>query len=105
MDSVLNYYMSCYNSTGVTDIYRHTNSIAAFPNPARNEVNIAVGSDVKAYSVTMRNMMGIKVLESDEISATSAATHTFNIATLPPGIYLLEMNIDGKRQTSRIVKE
>jgi Secretion system C-terminal sorting domain len=74
-------------------------AVSAYPNPAKNVINIT--GSVLIDSVTLFSATGQKVV-TQQVNNTSAAV---NIEALAAGIYILNAEANGSRQTLKIVKE
>ena len=73
--------------TGVSENFR--NSIAIFPNPARDQITI---SNANGWSYTLLNTNGKIVLEG----SISNQNHLLNISDLNPGLYFLKFQKEDK---------
>lgn len=70
-----------------------------YPNPVKDVITIKL-NDVNLTSVEMYNVMGQKIL-----STTSLNNNQLNVSELNSGIYLLNINADGKTLVKKIIKE
>ena len=72
-------------------------SIAVFPNPAQNFINIT-GENLD-YEYTIQNLQGQRL-----ISSNFSQSETIDLSGLSPGLYLINVMTDGKKTTKKIVK-
>jgi hypothetical protein len=69
-----------------------------YPNPATNVINLDAQSNIERVAVY--NILGQKVIDQN-INATSSQLNVANLAT---GAYLMEVSVDGKSATYKVVK-
>ena len=80
--------------------------ISVFPNPVTEFVNILVESlNTKQISLSIKNVLGQNIFNKQESNPSNVYKKTIDLSFLSKGIYLLEINIDGKRTVKKIVKE
>jgi hypothetical protein len=74
-------------------------SFFVYPNPATDQITISTGNAI-AQNILLTDIFG------REIMTVRPQAHNFilNIASLDPGIYLLQVNDSGTRHTIRLVK-
>jgi hypothetical protein len=91
-----------YSATEIADLYSGTlgiddisiaDQIKIYPNPAQSELNISEPANVQIF-----NILGQKVIELKEVSQ-------INIATLTEGLYIIELEKDGKKKTEKFLKK
>ncbi len=74
-----------------------------YPNPASNYINISIGQELfaKDFKINIYNLTGnlIKTFNFDNVTGEI----TINTSDINSGLYLLLMDIDGKRITKRIM--
>src|SRR5262249_28653775 len=88
-------------SLGVNNVqYNELGQVKAYPNPANNMLHITYVAEQGANAtVTLTNVIGEVV---DTKSVTTGAA-TFNTATLPAGVYLYNIEVNGQHTTGRVV--
>jgi hypothetical protein len=83
-----------------------------YPNPTNSEINLnfTVETDNSNVTVTIIDMMGrtvgnynLGVMNAGVNSFTANMKETTNFETLANGIYILNLNVDGKMQSKRFV--
>lgn len=80
------------------------NEIFIYPNPLRNELTIDVDkSELSKVGITLYNSLGAAcyVLKGQHIRNKK----TIDVSNLMSGIYFLELDIDGKKFVSKVIKE
>jgi len=88
---------------GVNDAAAGRISVKATPNPAGNEVTLVFdGSKAGSGSVVLTNMIGQQVV-MQHINNIHDGKTTLNTSTVPSGIYVYTLRVDGTRSTGRIV--
>jgi len=96
--------LPCYSVVGINELNASNASINVYPNPAHDNVNVAINTKVNAKAVvTIYNAIGQRV---DEFANNyTAGTHTFtvNTANYQAGIYFITANIDGKLYSQKVI--
>jgi len=91
-------------SGGVSSPSAIENSILCFPNPVSNALTVQyIGEGSGIVRVTVANLLGQIV--RDENVLDNAAEITFPMDGLPPGIYLLSIEMNGHKVSKKIVKQ
>ncbi len=108
------YYLRAWdwgnNDSGVSAFYLREDSTSGvedytsldfnyYPNPATNLLNVSAKDDITA--ITLTNMMGQQVIT---LSPNSQEVK-LNIAHLPQGIYMMNVMMDDKSKTVKIIKK
>ncbi|WP_395054834.1 M1 family aminopeptidase [Flavobacterium sp.] len=73
------------------------NAITVFPNPAFNELNIQVPSDLEVQNIIVFNCLGQKVLESTKLN--------FSVSQLSTGIHFVDIVTDKGVFHKKIIKK
>ncbi|RFN58573.1 fibronectin type III domain-containing protein [Marixanthomonas ophiurae] len=74
-------------------------SFSFYPNPIENELTLSAQESID--QVVIYNLLGQVMKE-----ATPNASHmTMHMATLRPGVYLMEVTLDGSKKSFRLLKE
>jgi hypothetical protein len=76
-----------------------------YPNPANDNITLPVTMKESApLNVTMTNVMGQVVASQNfaQLAAKQSKNVVFNTASLPAGIYLLNVEVNGARQSTRV---
>jgi dienelactone hydrolase len=82
------------------------NPVQVFPNPFSDQVAIAFGETaVKKLTVSVESLTGQKVAEAQFSGILPGSRQMISLEKLPPGIYILHLNVDGKLLTRKIVKQ
>ena len=69
-----------------------------YPNPATDAINLSSTENIER--VTIYNILGQKVIDQD-INATSSQLNVSNLVT---GAYLMQVSVDGKTATYKVLK-
>jgi hypothetical protein len=80
---------------------------SVFPNPAKDKISIKAGSvNLTNVKVELFDLLGKKVAEQNFASITAGSEQSMQVSTLPKGIFILSMSVDGVQQKAiRLVKE
>jgi hypothetical protein len=89
---------------GVTEAELTQESLTAYPNPTNNQTNvnfmIATASEVK---MSVINMLGDVVMNNDfGTLAAGNYNEVVNFSNMPAGLYLVNLNVNGKVSTLRL---
>lgn len=82
------------NSTA-SIVENNIEGLKVYPNPATELVNI-VSNEIGTKNITIFNMLGKKVLET-------STEETVNVSTLTSGVYIMNINQDGKKASRKLV--
>lgn len=82
----------------VDEIKQLNNAIKIYPNPAHNELNISLNEDMRPYEIEIYNVLG-------ELKIKSTNTLPIDVVDLPPGIYIVNVEMKGKQFQSKFIKE
>jgi hypothetical protein len=92
---------ACYTVTGIG--FEESNAAGdfiIFPNPATDVLNIAFVKNTAATEITLLDLSG-RALVTQTVEENSAETN-ISVSALPAGLYLLNLNKDGKSAVFRI---
>ncbi len=89
------------NTTGITEAILDK-TINIYPNPATNSVTIISELDFDRADITLTNLMGQELLHWDNISGTRPS---FNIVSIAPGFYVMEIMEAGKKAKLKFIKQ
>jgi hypothetical protein len=78
-----------------------SSSISIHPNPTKDWITVSL-EEGTATSVTLRNSLG-QLLLSDKTPSTNQVE--LDLSSYPTGIYFLQLEVDGKVITKKIIKE
>jgi len=91
--------INIYNSTNVgIEKIETNNSLEIYPNPASNKAFMSFTTgNISNVSYSIMNTLG-QVIISENLGTLTAGEHTqsINLSTLSSGLYMINMNIDGK---------
>lgn len=85
--------------TGVQE-NKLTASVAVYPNPAKNEVNIVLGEVKGATELFVVNTLGQVVAKTSFTNATTS----LNVSNLPAGVYIIRLVQNNKTAVKQFVK-
>lgn len=80
---------------GIND-YSYDYFVKVFPNPTNKEIFIYTPDDVTFEGASIYNIIGTKI--------ATFSTQEFDISQLQSGIYILEISLDNRRLTKKIIK-
>lgn len=82
-------------------------AISVFPNPATDHINVSYQLNKPALvSLVILDLSGKKVVDiQNEIVDKGIQNLQANIANLRAGMYLLNLNVDGKQTSERFIKQ
>lgn len=72
------------------------NKIQFYPNPVKDVLNIS--STKKVNSITVYNTAG-------QVVKTLQNTNTVNMSSLAPGVYVVKADVEGKTESSKVIKK
>ncbi len=92
----------CFNIAS-TDIKEQTGaqSLTLYPNPGKDRVNMKVGKALRQATIRWINVMGQTVCRQPSLSGT---VFSFNVASLPAGIYTIELAEEGNYTRVKWIK-
>jgi hypothetical protein len=91
-------------TTAVNELNGLNMDVKVYPNPVRNVLNVNFqGMIDQTVRLKLMNLKG-KVVMSREIHDPSSISR-LNINEATPGAYMLEVNVNGKSKTFKIVKQ
>jgi len=85
------------DTSGLTDLVKK--SVAIYPNPATNVLNIAAQESID--NVQVFNMLGQKVIDANPNQASA----TINVSGLKAGVYIVNTAANGKQSSARFIKQ
>jgi hypothetical protein len=80
--------------------YLIENSINLYPNPTKFELNLQGNTINFESEITYR----ISDINGKILQRGTVANRKINVEELKTGVYLIDLNIDGKRETSKFIK-
>ncbi len=91
----------CSDWTVLTTIENSRESIKIFPNPATSNIRIESNVNLQNGYLKIYNSQG-QVVHSQKLLEENAQ---INIQNIPPGLYLVEITVDGKRHITKLIKD
>ena len=99
------YVIPLCNTVDVHQPISHSEFLV-YPNPFHSKLTICSQKEsVKDFFIVLQNMFGQSIFERKGKNLNSCFKETFDMSSLSPGMYLLNISIDGKRTSSRVVKD
>jgi len=86
---------------GVNDL--DSSEIAIYPNPTKNIVNIRLANSVNNFDVRVYDLVGKEVYRSNDFSESSNVFEV-DLSSISIGVYLIQINADGRLLTKKIMK-
>jgi hypothetical protein len=92
---------------GSVDVFNNAmnqeNAVSVFPSPANEQINVQFNSLVQGNaSIKIYDVTG-NLVSQDFVSEISNKVFTYNVSTLPNGIYMMDVNNNGTSQSQRFV--
>jgi hypothetical protein len=80
---------------------------SVFPNPAKDKITIKAGDvNLNNVKIELFDLLGKKLAEQSFSGISAGNEQSLQITTLPKGIFILNMSVDGVQQKAvRLVKE
>lgn len=101
-DQVESFDLPAFCITGLTETQAAEQTLRLYPNPAKDVLNVAIHQDGKIEKITMVDLNGRLVYDSDNIN--SAKTE-INLGDFKPGFYMVQIYVGGQVITRKIIKE
>ena len=80
-----------------------TGAMEIWPNPTTRVIQVSTAEPILSESIQVYSLDGTRVTSFTKTIQKNKAE--MDVSTLPKGVYILELTIDGKRVTNRIIKE
>jgi len=93
-------YETTVEGTLSTNSFSRVNRVNLYPNPAKFELNLQGNSVDSGNEISYR----ISDITGKTIQKGTVSNRKINVETLKRGVYLIDLNIDGKRETSKFIK-
>ena len=77
--------------------------IAIWPNPTTRVIQVSTAEPILSESIQVYSLDGTRITSFTKTIQKNKAE--MDVSTLPKGVYILELSIDGKRVTNRFIKE
>lgn len=92
---------------GIDAAFAEKSNFILFPNPANDILKIKMFNDISAKNVSYRilNVNGAEVQNKNLDTVSANHVETVNISSLTPGLYFIELNIDGIKSVKKLVKQ
>ncbi|MGB2138431.1 MAG: T9SS type A sorting domain-containing protein, partial [Flavobacteriales bacterium] len=95
-----------FKSSNTSSVFDYTNDdsdnvnmLSIYPNPAESFINLELSSDINVYDVSIIDLMGKEVYNSNSLSSTR-----IDISSLEVGNYIIVVNTDSGKQLGKFVK-
>jgi len=79
-------------------------SFSLYPNPAQTKINIRLPQQEGLISVSLTDVLGQEINEVKIDAKTSTVDYSFNVNTLPNGMYFIKVSNDQSKLVKRFVK-
>jgi len=84
----------------------YLNSTVVYPNPAKDQVNISLYADQDGEAlITISDITGRQIISEMRNLNAGVNITSFQTADLSAGIYMVNVMVNGKQQTTKFVKE
>jgi len=97
----------CITSTEIPPVSNHLDIVKAYPNPARDIINIYFSLDKKSVAtIDIYDFLGNRVFSSEESTILLPGEHHFTYSTseFSNGIYLVNLIVNGQSRTLKFIK-
>jgi hypothetical protein len=91
-----------YSDVVVAEINSRTGGVRVYPNPARDRAFIQMNKQPEDITFVLSTLLGQRL---DVQPLAGNGGWDLDLADLPRGIYILQMNYDGQTLSRRIIKE
>jgi hypothetical protein len=103
----MDFIISCPTcpNLAVNDIVNYVSLGTPYPNPASSSITLPVTMKESApLNVSLSNVMGQTVATQRfaEVGAKQSKNVTFNTASLPAGIYIITVEVNGEHMSNRV---
>ncbi len=106
IDSVLNYYLSCYNGTTIVNSMNSGDEFEIFPNPFSSGISLTIKKrNYKDASLTIQDILGHVIFREEGNIFDSSNTRRVDLSKIQKGIYFLTLKIDNSRVMRKIIKQ
>lgn len=94
-----------FTVTGIFDEYFLIRNVSIYPNPASDEVNIAINNlpHPKTVVIKLIDIKGSVLQEEKFVNATASFNTKFNTSSLSKGMYLIQLTIDDQLLNKKII--
>lgn len=101
------YWLSKNNlATGIASKQLNDNLIKTYPNPCTNQVTLSMDKPgMNHISVSVLNVFGQTIFQSESISPTDTYTQTIDFSTYSRGVYWLRVTVDGIPSIKKVIRE
>ncbi len=87
------------------DLLSSVKGLTAYPNPTESILNVSWNQvEMAEAHLTLRNALGQEMMRRDLGRVAGQVEETLSLDQLPAGIYLLEVGVNGERQSLRITR-
>lgn len=93
IDSVINFYKSCYQAIGLNEINHQSKFLKIFPNPFSTQSTLQTNIEMNNVSVIICNLYGQTVREIKNITGQSLTLYRDNLAV---GLYFIKLTENNK---------
>jgi len=90
--------------TGIADLAHSTVQLS--PNPCTSTLTVSMGMNKAGVATcTVRALTGQALLTRTVAATSGPSSITLDLASLAPGTYMVEVQMDGERVVRKVVKE
>lgn len=93
------YEATVSTALSIDDVADISNQIKLYPNPAKNDISIETANNYGDFSYQISNLLG------QRISNGVINERPINVSSLQTGIYLIEIESNGKKGVKRFIKQ
>ncbi|MCU0447993.1 MAG: T9SS type A sorting domain-containing protein [Microscillaceae bacterium] len=91
--------------TGIEELLAENQTIDIFPNPSAAFVSVRTGfkPSVKNVEISLTNSLGYEVLKQTFANDADNFNQKIDTAQLPKGLYILNLNVEGRKISKKII--
>jgi hypothetical protein len=93
---------ACFDVSIVTSLDDHVSSINLYPNPVSQVLNIELPDAYQQITLSLKDLNGKELMTKQALGASSVS---FDMNTVPPGMYIVHVVSKGETNIIKIMKE
>ncbi len=100
------YWLGQRMVTGLKQTTQEDAALQISPNPLTNDCMISINkSNLQKVEITIKNLLGEEILKAHYENLDAGFRKNFDMNGIPPGIYLVNINADGRLLTRKIIRQ
>jgi bilirubin oxidase len=98
-DGMMGQFVVMPTSVGVNEISSQNTNVKAYPNPAKDNISIAIPTSIQNYQLSVKNIVGQTIYSVN----ANQEKQEINTSSWPRGMYFVEVLNNDFRQSEKIV--